>query len=84
MPDPGRPSSIEPQYRPAGEAPFGAAITTAFCSFLLIKLAAPEVFGTSLSIGSQIVLLLMVLSLAAVATSWFARPTAAHRRNTSG
>jgi len=59
------------------------AVTAAFCSFLLIKLAAPEVFGTSLSIGSQLVLLLMVLSLAGVAARWFARRAAARRRHTS-
>ncbi len=83
MTGPGRPRSVEPEHRPTPEAALRAAVTAAFCSFLMIKLAAPEVFGTSLSIRSQLVLLLMVLSLAAVAARWFARRPAARRRHTS-
>ena len=55
----------------AAEAVFRTSVTVAFCVFLLIKLAAPELLDTGLSVASQ--LLLIALLLAAAAAGWSAR-----------
>ncbi len=57
---------------PAAEAVFRTSVTVAFCVFLLIKLAAPELLDTGLSVASQL-LLLVALLLAAAAAGWSAR-----------
>ena len=56
----------------AAEAVFRTSVTVAFCVFLLIKLAAPELLDTGLSVASQL-LLLIALLLAAAAAGWSAR-----------
>lgn len=83
MTGPRHSSSVEPRDRLRLEAALRTAVTAAFCSFLLIKLAAPEVLDTRLSIGSQLVLLGTVLSLAAAAAAWFVRRAAAGPHDTS-
>ncbi len=57
---------------PAAEAVFRTSVTVAFCVFLLIKLAAPELLDTGLSVASQLMLLIALL-LAAAAARWSAR-----------
>jgi len=65
------PTVLAPQHL-AAEAVFRTSVTVAFCVFLLIKLAAPELLDTGLSVASQL-LLLIALLLAAAATGWAAR-----------
>jgi hypothetical protein len=64
--------TVSPPQRLAGEAVFRTSVTVAFCVFLLIKLAAPELLDSGLSVASQL-LLLVALLLAAAATGWSAR-----------
>ncbi len=54
------------------EAVFRTSVTVAFCAFLLIKLVAPELLDTGLSVTSQ-VLLLVTLLMAATLAGWAAR-----------
>ncbi len=65
------PTVPAPQPVAAG-AVFRTSLNVAFCVFLLVKLAAPELLDTGLSVASQL-LLLIALLLAAAAAGWSAR-----------
>jgi len=77
------PTVSAPQHL-AGEAVFRTGVSVAFCVFLLIKLAAPELLDTGLSVASQLLLLIALLLAAAVA-GWAARAgRSAEGRDASG
>ncbi len=71
--------------RPTVDGIARAALTTAFCGFLLAKLAAPEVLDTRLSVTSQLLLLLATLLLTTTAAAvWYRRGRSSRAGEVSG